>query len=67
MLHHKPYHEQLADHTPATCFLTLYFASLVMDALLGNPWTEQLNSIAEQYDMPTALPTRHRPEPRHTR
>jgi hypothetical protein len=61
VLHHQPYHEQLADHTPATCFLTLYFASLAMDALLGNPWAEQLISVAEQYDMPTALPTRRRP------
>jgi hypothetical protein len=62
VLHQQPYHEQFADHTPATCFLTLYFATLALDALLGNPWTEQLTSIAERYDMPTALPTRQTPQ-----
>jgi len=61
VLHQQPYHEQFADYTPAGCFLTLYFATLALDALLGNPWIEQLTSIAERYDMPTALPTRQAP------
>ena len=61
VLHQRPYHEQLADYTPVACFLTLYFGTLALDALLGNPWTEQLISIAERYDMPTALPTRQTP------
>jgi hypothetical protein len=47
--------------SPAACFLTLYFATLALDSLLGNPWTEQLTSIAERFDMPTALPTRQTP------
>jgi hypothetical protein len=61
VLHQRPYHEQLADYTPVACFLTLYFGTPALDALLGNPWTEQLISIAERYDMPTALPTRQTP------
>ncbi len=59
--HQQPYHEQLTDSTPVACFLTLYSATLALDALLGNPWTEQLTSIAERYDMPTGLPTRRPP------
>jgi hypothetical protein len=61
VLHQQPYHEQLADHTPATCFLTLYFATLAMDELLGSPWAEQLTSIAKRYEVPTVLPTRRTP------
>ncbi len=61
VLHQQPYHEQLTDSTPVACFLTLYYATLALDALLGNPWTEQLTSIAERYDMPTGLPTRRPP------
>lgn len=67
VLHQQPYHEELAGHTPTTCFLTLYFSTLAMDALLGNPWAEQLASIAEQYDMPSALPIQHDPQPGHNR
>jgi len=37
VLYQQPYHEQLADYTPVACFLTLYFATLAMDVLLGNP------------------------------
>jgi hypothetical protein len=61
VLHQQPYHEQLADYTPVACFLTLYFGTLALDALLGNPWTERLISIADRYHMPTALPTRQTP------
>jgi hypothetical protein len=61
VLHQQPYHEQLADYTPVACFLTLYFATLALDALLGNLWIEKVVSIAERYDMPTALPPRHTP------
>jgi hypothetical protein len=61
VLHQQPYHEQFAESTPTVCFLMLYFGTLALDALLGNPWTEELASIAERYDMPTALPTRQTP------
>jgi hypothetical protein len=61
VLHQQPYHQQLADHTTASCFLTLYFATLALDALLGNPWAEQLASIAQRFEMPAGLPARQAP------